>query len=67
MDYLVNTNKIIAFCHCVNCLLDRPNDITPAAWSRLSVGFTKIGLQVWCQRCDCSIIHIDFRNRVLIH
>lgn len=57
-----NTNEIGAFCHCVNCLLDRPDDISPADWGRLEVGFTLIGLQLWCRRCDKNVLSIDFEG-----
>lgn len=30
------------------------------AYSRLDVGFTERGLQVWCQRHERNVVHIDF-------
>ena len=29
-------------------------------YSMLDVGFTKIGLQVWCRRHNVNVVHIDF-------
>lgn len=27
---------------------------------RLEAGFTERGLQVWCLRHDCNVVHVDF-------
>lgn len=29
----------------------------------LRVSFTDVGLQVWCLRHNCNVIHIDFEGR----
>ena len=29
-------------------------------YSRLDIGFTSIGVQVWCRRHDVNVVHIDF-------
>ena len=58
-----NTNEIVSYMHCGNCLGDKPSDISPKDWSRTQAGFTEIGLQVWCNRCDMNIVHIDFQGR----
>ena len=29
-------------------------------YSRLDIGFTNIGVQVWCRRHDANVVHIDF-------
>ena len=28
-------------------------------YSRLDIGFTSIGVQVWCRRHDANVVHID--------
>ena len=58
-----NENEITTFFHCVRCFDDRPADQSPRDWARLEVGFTEIGLQVWCKRCECNIAHIDFEGQ----
>ena len=35
-------------------------DITIRDYVRVDVGFTQIGIQVWCQRHEKNICHIDF-------
>jgi hypothetical protein len=56
-------NEIAMFFHCGNCLKDIPVGQSPSEWSRLEAGFTKIGLQVRCKRCDANIVHIDFEGK----
>ena len=31
--------------------------------SRLDIGFTSIGVQVWCRRHDANVVHIDFAGQ----
>lgn len=48
---------------CKNCLPKRPDNISPSEWTRLNVGFTARGLEVWCARCNISIINLDFNGQ----
>ena len=32
-------------------------------YSRLDIGFTSIGVQVWCCRHDANVVHIDFAGQ----
>mgnify|MGYP001229352176 FL=1 len=32
-------------------------------YSRLDIGFTGIGVQVWCRRHDVNVVHIDFAGQ----
>ena len=57
------TNEIKLWFHCSNCLPDKPARRSPAEWVRLEAGWTKLGVQIRCQRCDLNIIHIDFEGR----
>jgi hypothetical protein len=58
-----NTNEIKQFFHCAKCIGDKPSDVSPREWAQLEVGFTKRGLQVWCKRCECNVLHIDFEGQ----
>ena len=58
-----NTNEIKAFFHCSNCLDKRPEDQSPRDWVQIEAGWTKFGFQVWCKRCECNVIHIDFEGQ----
>lgn len=60
---LPNTLSISAYIHCGKCLAERPGHITPANWSRTQAGFTREGLQVWCNRHKCNILHIHFEGQ----
>jgi hypothetical protein len=52
-----------AYIHCGLCLDELPAEESPQSFARLSVGFTRQGLQVWCVRHDCNVLHIDFEGR----
>ena len=58
----VTPNEIVAYLHCKKCLEERPVDQTPMEWSQTQAGFTKKGIQVWCNRHDLNIIHMDFEG-----
>ena len=56
--------EIELFFHCKDCLKDRPDDASPRDWSRLEVGWTIKGLQVWCIRHDKPVVSLDFKGPV---
>lgn len=57
-----NTNQIKLFFHCAKCLPDMPTGMTPQQWAVIECGWTELGFQVWCGRCDCNIMHVDFEG-----
>ena len=57
------TNDIGMFLHCRQCLKSMPDDQSLREWSRLDVGFTPFGFQVWCKRHECNVIHMDFQGQ----
>jgi hypothetical protein len=40
-----------------------PDATAPKDWARLSVGWTKKGLQVWCARHEINVVHLDFMGQ----
>lgn len=56
----------LQFLHCRQCIDDiksgKAGTRSPAAYASLSVAFTEIGLQVWCERHQLNVIHIDFER-----
>ncbi len=59
--------SIKTYCHCRVCVEEwraglAPGD-SPESYARLSVGFTEIGLQVWCVRHDVNVMHVDFEGK----
>lgn len=50
------------FMHCRHCVHEMPPNTSPADWSRLEVGWTTKGIQVWCQRHNQNVAHIDFQG-----
>lgn len=57
-----NSNEIKVFFHCGRCIQERPHDQSPREWGALEVGWTVIGLQVWCKRHDVNVAHIHFEG-----
>ena len=57
-----NTNQIELFLHCKKCIQEKPKDISPSDYQSIEVGWTKLGLQAWCTRHDCNVMHIDFEG-----
>lgn len=63
-----NTNEIKAFLHCSRCIQEWTEKApgtagtSPAEYARLSVGWTQRGIQVWCERHDLNVIHVDFEG-----
>ncbi len=57
------TNEIKAFMHCAGCAPDRPETLSPREWVSVEVGWTELGLQIWCKRCEANVLHLDFQGR----
>lgn len=55
-------NQIISYMHCGMCLQERPEGISPADWQDLEFGFTEKGMQIWCRRHDCNLLHVDYEG-----
>lgn len=59
-----NTLQIEAYFHCQKCIREAQIVRTsPRDYARLSVGYTPIGLQVWCNRHECNVLHVDFEGQ----
>jgi len=57
-----NKLSIHAFLHCSLCLQELPDGQSPQQFSRLDVGWTPHGLQVWCRRHGVNVLHVDFEG-----
>lgn len=55
-------NEINGYFHCATCLPEKPKESSPREWASLEVGFTDVGVQVWCKRCEKNVAHIDFEG-----
>ncbi len=69
MRDIPNDNQIQMYFHCGLCLAElkeiqrQLSHISPVEYSRLSIGFTPLGIQVWCNRHECNLAHIDFQGK----
>ncbi len=52
-------NKIEMYCHCARCLENLPVGTSPSEYSQLECGFTEDGFQVWCMRCNISVVYME--------
>lgn len=57
-----NDLQISAYVHCGLCLDELPVGQSPQDYARHSVGLTRRGIQVWCVRHQCNVLHIDFEG-----
>ncbi|TFH54279.1 MAG: hypothetical protein E4G89_00320 [Methanothrix sp.] len=59
-------NQIQLYLHCALCLAEwkagKAKGHSPSSYSSIEVGWTELGLQVWCKRHDCNMCHIDFEG-----
>ena len=62
-----NTLSIHAYMHCGHCLDEfkagKAKGESPASYARLSIGMTKLGFQVWCNRHNANVMHVDFEGQ----
>jgi hypothetical protein len=67
LDYLLNKIKEPIVCvKCSNEFLSGQTDgKSLQEYSKIDVGFTERGLQVWCQRHQLNICHINFDGKKL--
>ena len=67
LDYLLN--KIKEPIVCVKCssefLSGQTDSKSMQEYSKIDVGFTERGLQIWCQRHQLNICHINFDGKKL--
>ena len=59
---LSNDNQIVHHMHCRQCIDELPSGHSPASWAKYTVGWTELGLQVWCERHECNVVNIDFEG-----
>jgi len=58
-----NGSVIESYMHCGLCLDEKPDGISPQNYAQLEVGFTILGIQVWCKRHQANVCHIDFEGQ----
>ncbi len=53
-------SKIHTHITCALCYEEIPNGVSMKEYNEREVGFTTEGIQVWCMRHNCNIMHLDF-------
>ena len=59
---LERESEIKMFFHCALCIEELPEGMPPHAYAHTESGWTDKGFQVWCQRHNANIIHMDFEG-----
>ena len=57
--------NIKLFLHCMKCLEECPETMSPREWARNETGWTQEGIQVWCTRHEMNVIALDFMGQKL--
>jgi hypothetical protein len=57
-----NNKQIERYMHCGQCIRELPTGTSPRDYSSVEVGWTVFGLQVWCKRHECNVLHVDFEG-----
>lgn len=63
-----NDNEIEMYMHCGLCLeeikamWDQGIEISPQEYARVQAGWTRQGIQVWCNRHEVNVMHMDFQG-----
>jgi hypothetical protein len=60
---MTHPNRIFQFLHCRKCVQELPAGISLKTWSRLEVGWTQQGIQIWCRRHDTNVLDLDFHGQ----
>lgn len=57
-----NELRIESYFHCGKCLDEMPGGFSPREWAQLEAGWTVEGIQIWCRRHECNVMHMDFQG-----
>ena len=59
-----DSNHILTFIHCSKCIQEVTKNDTesPMSYARISVGWSIWGIQLFCNRHNCNIMHVDFEG-----
>jgi len=62
MTGIPNVNSIVSFLHCELCMKELPEDTSPREYGYYEVGWTELGIQIWCKRHECNVMHMTFEG-----
>ena len=62
-------NHITQHVVCAKCEEEYLGGLTDSSslknYTKLDIGFTNIGIQVWCRRHNANVVHVDFEGQKL--
>ena len=62
-------NRITQHVVCAKCEAEYLGGSTDSRslqdYAKLDIGFTNIGIQVWCRRHNTNVVHVDFEGQKL--
>ena len=59
-----NMNEITTYFHCQKCVDGGMNPQSFRESTNVSVGFSEIGIQVWCERHQEEVLHLNFHKSI---
>ena len=65
------SDRIVGFFHCAQCLRElseisrQDRSMSPSDFQEIQVGYTDVGIQVWCKRHNRNIAHFDLEGMSL--
>ena len=45
------------------CIEEKPTDMSIREYGHYEIGWTPHGLQMWCIRHECNVMHVDFQGQ----
>ena len=63
MPNISNKLEIKMYLHCAKSLEEKPDDIAPVDWAKTKIGWTEQGIQLWCERHNTNVMHMDFEGQ----
>lgn len=59
-------NDIELFFHCLECIEEKPSNLSPREWGSIEAGWTIKGFQIWCKRHDKNVLNISFDGQKVV-
>ena len=47
---------------CKQCLQEVPRSMSPEEYAQVEIGWTPWGMQVWCLRHNCNVLHVNYEG-----
>ena len=59
LDEMKGSKQTKRYIHCAKCMDERPDNVSPKEYGNYEIGFTEMGIEVWCKRHDELVTYIN--------